>query len=210
MDWLLRHISTLVFVVVAISAVRAALRAKGAKAEHDAGADESAEQRRVREIQERIRRTIAERRGGLAPSSPPPLMQPASRPMTEPRAGVPPIDPFGGGELGGAPIGKMLGEMQRRRAEAQRWELSPLVRDDRAVLERQQQLAEKMRALEEARAAAQRRAAQLAVATKEEAETSGAVRTLARGNLLLDLREPESLRRAFVLREVLGPPVALR
>jgi hypothetical protein len=67
-----------------------------------------------------------------------------------------------------------------------------------------------MRALDEARAAAQRRAAQLAVATKEEAGTGGAVRSLARGNLLADLREPESLRRAFVLREVLGPPVALR
>lgn len=205
MDWLLRHISSLVFVVVAISVLRAAFRAKGAKAEHDAGADESAEQRRVREIQERIRRTIAERRGGLAPSSPPPLMQPAPRADVSPRQEVPPLDPFGG------TVGRLLGEMQRRMEENQTAETPPPpVREDGAVLERQQQLAEKMRVLEETRVAAQRRAAQLAVATKAEAATGGAVRTLARGNLLADLREPESLRRAFVLREVLGPPVALR
>jgi hypothetical protein len=31
-----------------------------------------------------------------------------------------------------------------------------------------------------------------------------------RGELMDDLRDPQALRRAFVLREVLGPPVALR
>jgi hypothetical protein len=36
------------------------------------------------------------------------------------------------------------------------------------------------------------------------------VQAAARDRILGDLRDPEALRRAFVLREVLGPPVALR
>ena len=75
---------------------------------------------------------------------------------------------------------------------------------------RQEELAEQMRMLEEARALARRRAAEIAAARKAESESEAGVLATARGTLLADLREPQSLRRALVLREVLGPPAALR
>jgi len=79
-----------------------------------------------------------------------------------------------------------------------------------AVLERQQQLAGQMRALEAARMSEQRRATQVTADLKTEAESERGMFTASHGELLADLRDPVSLRRAFVLREVLGPPVGLR
>ena len=67
-----------------------------------------------------------------------------------------------------------------------------------------------MRSLEDARTLELRRAAQIVVRQNEETESAAGVRTLARGELLADLRDAQGLRRAFVLREVLGAPVALR
>ncbi|RXK53185.1 hypothetical protein ESB00_15915 [Oleiharenicola lentus] len=42
------------------------------------------------------------------------------------------------------------------------------------------------------------------------ADHSAAKRAATRSTVVGDLRSPEALRRAFILREVLGPPVALR
>jgi hypothetical protein len=79
-----------------------------------------------------------------------------------------------------------------------------------AALARQEELAEQMRMLEESRMLARRRAAEVAAMQQAEKESeSGALKT-ARGALLADLRDPKSVRRAFVLREVLGSPVSLR
>ena len=66
---------------------------------------------------------------------------------------------------------------------------------------------EQMRELEAARKAAQRKAA--AVAAQAVAFAPAAT-TERRGDLLADLRGAGNLRRAIVLREVLGPPVGLR
>jgi len=79
-----------------------------------------------------------------------------------------------------------------------------------AVLERQQQLANQMRALELARLTEQRRATHAAATLKTAAESEMGMLTASRGDLLADLQDPASLRRAFVLREVLGAPVGLR
>ena len=79
-----------------------------------------------------------------------------------------------------------------------------------ALLVRQEQLAEQMRVLEESRLLARRRAAEVAATKQAESDSEAGVLSTARGTLLADLREPQSLRRAFVLREVLGAPVALR
>jgi hypothetical protein len=81
---------------------------------------------------------------------------------------------------------------------------------DAAVMERQQQLANQMRALEVARTTEDRRAAQVSAGVKTEAASRTGLLTEARAGLLADLRDPTELRRAFVLREVLGPPVGLR
>src|SRR5476651_925479 len=92
-NWALSHVGLLIFGFVLFSVVRAVMRAAQLSAEHQAGTNETEEQKRMREIQERIRRKIAERRGGAAPGteaprapSPPPLLRPAS---------VGPTDPFG-------------------------------------------------------------------------------------------------------------------
>ena len=74
------------------------------------------------------------------------------------------------------------------------------------ILEQQAALVAKLREAELVKASVQRR-------TEFEASTadhSVAARTLSRSTVLDDLREPAALRRAFIMREVLGPPVALR
>jgi hypothetical protein len=61
-----------------------------------------------------------------------------------------------------------------------------------------------------ARTTEDRRAAQVSAGVKTEAASRTGLLTEARAGLLADLRDPTELRRAFVLREVLGPPVGLR
>lgn len=78
-----------------------------------------------------------------------------------------------------------------------------------AVLERQQQLADQMQALETARLMEQRKAAVVAATAQDETARAAAVVAM-RGALLADLRKPATARRAFLLREVLDRPVALR
>ena len=68
MSWLLQNIPLLAFAFIVFSVVRAIKRAREQSAEHEAGETESDEQRRVREIQQRLRRVAAERRGRVAPS----------------------------------------------------------------------------------------------------------------------------------------------
>ena len=87
---------------------------------------------------------------------------------------------------------------------------APVEISTRAVLERQQQLADQMRALELARATTERRAAQVTSTLKMESESERGLLVGSRASLLADLREPANLRRAIILREVLGTPVGLR
>ena len=195
MSWLLQNIPLLAFAFIVFSVVRAIKRAREQSAEHEAGETESDEQRRVREIQQRIRRIAAERRGRVAPSpvesDEPPVV--AIPPLTEP------LDPFR----------RVLAELERRAQPAP--VATPLALEvNTAELARQERLAEEMQSLEEAQMLARRRAAQLAAATQENAASEAGQLTSGRRRLLQDLSDPESLRRAFVLREVLGPPVALR
>jgi hypothetical protein len=73
-------------------------------------------------------------------------------------------------------------------------------------LARQAALADQLRMVVAKKAGAERRAAfASSFANKEQAAL-----VIGRGALLEDLHDPEALRRAFVLREVIGPPVALR
>lgn len=78
-----------------------------------------------------------------------------------------------------------------------------------AVLERQQELADQMQALETARLLEQRKAAVVADTARNEAERVAAVVAM-RGALLADLRTRPTARRAILLREILDRPVALR
>lgn len=77
-----------------------------------------------------------------------------------------------------------------------------------AILKRQEELAEQMRLLERARVLEQKRAAEI-LARKSE-KTPAAPRTPRAESLLAELRDPAEVRRAIVLKEILGAPVGLR
>lgn len=211
MRWVFDHVGLIVFLVIAYSLwrkVRAFLRqvtdetARRAPMRPAANLDPE-EAQRVRQIQEEIRRKIAERRGGEQRAAG------GQRPVVEAppilrRATVPPLDPFGG------PMRKIAAEVERRIQPNAPISPPDANRRDAAHLERQEQLAAQLRTLEEARAVTARRAAQTAASVKTHAESEAGMRAHSRGSLLGELRDPRSLRRAFVLREVLGVPVGLR
>jgi hypothetical protein len=187
-----------VVLVVVVSIVRAIMRAAkgGAAKSPPAGEGDTEEQRRVREIQERIRRIAAERRGRAGPAEPPPLQVPETAPPAVFRAPAPAAE-------------KPRNEDSFRRQRPS----VPSPQDHRAFgaeAERQTQLREQLRMLEEKKMLAQRQAEHAADARRELAASESALRTTARAALLDDLRDGGSLQRAFVLREVLGTPVGLR
>ena len=166
--------------------------------------DELEAQRRAREIQEAIRRKRADR--GAAPEPVARQLPPSPRPTPE-TTQLP--------EPPGGPLRRIFEELQREMSPPSPTPapppLPPVVVEHREPeLQRQRKLAEELRSLEQARAQTARRAAYRASETAAVAQMEPALRTVARGELLDDLREPESLRRAFVLREVLGTPVGLR
>ena len=165
-----------------------------ALAETDAAADDELRNEQVRD---KVRRMIAERRGEAVPpewSAPPAMPEPEeersfrSPPIEEPPelALPPPLSP---------PVWSQKAETADSLAKETL----------EASLVRQEQLAVELQSLNEQRVLAARRAAVVA-----EGEAVVARRDLVSNELRHDLRDPRSLRRAMVLREVLGPPVALR
>lgn len=199
-DWVSKHLFTLIIIAGVIAQLIKAVRgqkggdeeAPPAPEEHKTFADpELAE--RTRRIREEIQRKIAERRRGATgyetPSAPSPV--PESEPAS-PYEAPPPLVREVVVEPAPAPV-----RVTVSRAETQR---------QAEILEQQAALAEKMRELELMKSAATRRTEFEHLTTDRETESKVA----ARGALLDDLRQRDALRRAFVLREVLGPPVALR
>lgn len=206
-DWILSHLVQVITVVFVLISVIKGFRQSGRTGEQRPVElpGDIEEQRRVREIQDTIRRKIAERRGGTdarpqeattPPADvPPPLHQP--RPVSAPAR----PHPFG------EPARPVLVE---REPLPSRLEPPRLVPSNRAELERQERLADELRSVEETRVQLARRAAHHATEKSEAAQAHGALLTASRERLLLDLGDRHSLRRAMVLREVLGPPLALR
>jgi hypothetical protein len=206
-EWIFERLGLVIFLVIFVSQiVRALLRSRKAKTEHEAQRDESSEERRVREVQEQIRRQIAARRGGNAPTATPPPFPAEQMERPIPRAETTQLP-----ELFGGPLGRMLEELQKR-TQPPPPPPPPLVAESRnmAELERQEQLADQLKALEDSRATVQRRAANIAAGKQAVAESEPALRSAMRERALEDLSDPASLRRAFILREVLGTPVGLR
>lgn len=205
-EWIFKHLGVVIFLAIFLSQiVRAVMRSRRASEEHEVQHDDAAEARRVRDVQEQIRRRIAERRAGgeamppPAPTSEQRLERPAPRPETTQ------MPEFGG------PLGRMLEELQKRAQPPPAPPPPVVAAHNTAELQRQQRLADEIKALEESRMAAQRRAAAIAVEESAAVATAGAAkRSAAREHLLEDLSDTTSLRRAIVLREVLGAPVGLR
>lgn len=198
LEWVTKHAFTLVIIAGVVAQLIKAIRgqkdtddAPPAAAPEDKPFEDPELAERTRRIREDIQRRIAERRRGAAgyePSAAPP-------PVPDPEAVFDEAPPL---------VREVVVERTPERtratvssAEAQR---------QAEILEQQAALAEKMRELELMKAAAARRS-EFERAT---ADTQAETKVAARGALLDDLRSGTALRRAFVLREVLGPPVALR
>ena len=216
LDWLLERIGLVIFVVIfVVQIVRGLLQARrAAPPPSTSKPDALEEERRVQDIQAEIRRRIAERRGGAAPAPEVPAA-PVSR---EPAPAAPPqetptADPF-------EPLRRMMRDLEDQARDVERKiageppapasapppviQTAASVRSDE--LERQRALAEQMAALEAERIAARRRAEQVAATAAVRAADAARAST----RLGEDLRDPGALRRAVLLREVLGTPVGLR
>jgi hypothetical protein len=187
MEWFLEHIRLIVIVGGAI-AYWLNQRRK-AKEEQEVAKSLSAplpkaqmtdDAERTRRIQEEIRRKILERAGGSPQPRPTPPALPAA-PKSVRRVQPP--------------------------ANIYTPPTEESVAADMAVLERQQQLAARLRELQEQRREHDRPAEVFAEKT---AMAMSASETAIRGSVLADLRNPTAARRAMVLREVLGAPVGLR
>ena len=186
MDWVFDHLQVIIAAAGAI-AWWLNQRRKGAEdaAPNEPTFEDPELAERTRRIREEIQRKIAERARGYANERPtiPRDQQPVEPPPIVREVVVTP------------PLPKLRTGMTH--AEVQR---------QAEILEQQAALAEQLREAELMKAAALKRT-EFEAAT---ADQTAAARTLSRSTVLGDLRDPAALRRAFILREVLGPPVALR
>jgi hypothetical protein len=211
LDWMLERIGLVAVVVIFVFQVLRGLwkTVRSQPPPPSAKPDELEAERVQRELREDIERRKAARRAAVS-GEPPPLetREAPSRPVPQPHPETTQMP-----EPLGAPLRRILEELQReaRPVPPPLPPPVPMASERRAAeLERQEQLAEQLRQAEETRVLAQRRATHRAEARATEGRSESALREVARTKLLDDLRDPQSLRRAFVLREVLGPPVGLR
>lgn len=141
---------------------------------------------RTRKIREEIQRKIAQRQRGTADQETASAPQPAAIETEAP----PPI-------VREVAVSTPPSVRTGVRLDAQR---------QAEILEQQAAWEEKLREAKLMKEAATKRT-EFEEAT---ADHSSARRSATRSTIVGDLRSPDALRRAFILREVLGPPVALR
>jgi hypothetical protein len=157
--------------------------------EHEQALEQEENNRRAQEL---IRCLRAERDRGQQPQQSQPDEGSWRTPALEPVA--PPPMP--------------VRDLRREQAEARRAEME---REHGAVLERQRGLAEQLAALEARKAEAQRETASAwNVDASSPVRPSADVRVTGDVGLLAELRNARSLKKAIVMREVLGTPAGLR
>ena len=197
MDWVLDHLQ-LIFIIAGTVAWWFNQRTRekaGERADYDDDGTPEAPARgefadpdlaeRTRRIREEIQRKIEERRrAGGGYSEVPPARSPQSSPAP---AAVPPL---------------VADPPQPQRAVSAGIQESRRVAE---ILQQQADLAASLVQTREFKEAAQRRAAFEAKLGAERVKAK-----LRREVLVDELRQPEALRRAVILREVLGPPLAMR
>jgi hypothetical protein len=204
MDWILNHL--VFFIIAAGVAANAVQKFKRANLQKEARKSldpESAE--RTRRVQEEIRRKIAQR-GDRAGTVPPAMPSPPALPL--PPVVIPPTLP---------PRPNIFEELARQMAEAKR--LAEMRQRAAAEAEAGAQLRaeeeQKSRELAEARHLAEVQRAQENQQQQAVAAAYGGVglKTAAvstREKLIADLRGSASLRRAWLMREIIGKPVGLQ
>jgi methylthioribose-1-phosphate isomerase len=191
MDWILKHLAIVVFIAIGVANMLAKAKKAGAQQPARRTIDPDTTER-TRRVQEEIRRKIAERTGRIPVS--PPTVSPS--PSAEP------------------PARNIFQELARQMAEAKRMaemqERAQAAAEDQ--LQQRMEDEQKSRELAEAQHLAEvQRTLQRQQGTVATAEAdSGTTTTSVRDRLMADLREPGSLRRAWLLREILGEPVGLR
>lgn len=203
MNWLAHNLQVIIAIAGAIAwwltqRKRGDSAGDSAPAEKTFSDPELAEQ--TRRIREEIRRKIEQRNRG------------AGRSAGAPPAPVQPLPPGAGGLPGLPPLLRELVEVQAPEPPVT-VSAAPRADPGHAAVERQAEILEQQAALaDQLRMAKEMKEAELRRLQFEQtvADHEGSRVAALRGALEEDLRSPESLRRAFLLREVLGPPVALR
>ncbi len=224
MEWILDHIQFIAIVagVVAYWINQRRREKEGAEADYDGdGVPDNRKRRRLQpdarqsdpEVGERERRIrgemlrkIAERRGGQpVPAGSPPALPSRTAPLQRSATAGPEDAPR---PVSDGPLGELLRralEARQRQEEAAR---AQSMAAENAERERQRRLHEQqLRELEEQRREELARAEEIA---RSQAPVRPPVPVAhLRGDFLQDLRGADNLRRAVLLREVLGPPVGL-
>lgn len=201
-DWILENLRLVIFLgVILVWIMRSvAGRKSGSASSTGSGpAEDPAEAERTRQIQEEIRRRILARQRGedSAPVAVPPPLPPAT--STRQQDYEEDLDdPSYAGEGPNVPMPTAAAHRQADVAQA-------------AILEQQRLLADQLHALRLARAAggSVTPASPLQLSERATARIASHERS-CRKELLRDLRSPTSVRRAILLKEILGAPVALQ
>jgi hypothetical protein len=161
--------------------------------EFDPSTMELDEAERTRRVMEELRRKRAERLGEAIPTPSPAVSQTQS---------MPPVVED--------PLAQAMQDMARRfglPADAQPERPASRVADEEVLLERQRELAEKMRLLDAERVITERRAASVAATQAVYHVEAGAH---SYRDYTSALGDPVALRQAIVLNEILSRPVSLR
>jgi hypothetical protein len=189
MDWVSEHLQLIIAIAGAVAWWLNQRKQQAQAGTEEPDLEKSFEDpelaERTRRIREEIQRKIEQRSRGGPPA-------PATAPGSAPA-----LPPILREVVVREPVAPVLSRSAKSHLEAQH---------TAEILEQQAALMEQLRVAQELKAGALRRMQfETEVASKEEA--AGAAVRSALGD---DLRNPAALRRAFILREVLGPPVALR
>ena len=185
MDWVLNHLQVVIAIAGAVAywlnQRRLAKADEKAPPPQEKTFDDPELAERTRRIREEIQRKIEQR----------------ARAYTQPQPPVVPAAPV--------PPPLVRAEVARPQPVTPRAAMRLETQRNAEILEQQAALAEQLRQAVEMKAAALRRTQFETNLSRDETQAA-AVHT----GLREDLTNPDALRRAFVLREVLGPPVALR
>jgi hypothetical protein len=190
MDWVLDHLQVLFVIAVAAVAVLQKLKqARSGEAAVGPPAEDPEQAERTRRIQEEIRRRIMERRGLV------PMAQAEPEPEPDEEAPMFPVPPPMLEEVRPVVVPPALQQAMEEPAVEVMSESN-----------RQQAIVQQFRDAQAELAAGRDRTS--ASATFAAAATPGGQRPAIR--VMTELRTPDGLRRAVLLREILGPPVGLR
>ena len=191
MDWILDHLWVLLAAAGAIAQMLIKSKSQGKEDTEAPPQEKNSEEQRLadqtRRIREEIQRKIVQRRRGAA------SLERQSESVAEP-------DPEMGRDV--PPLVQQIFTTPRQAREM----TSHVEAQHQAeILERQATLAEQL-----AQAVAMKASLQKRTTFETNISESDATNDRSRRALVGELRDPAALRRAFVLREILGPPVALR